>query len=133
MIRLEDFGATMKRQCAAYDGAHSSTEYQPMRTFYDQCGTLTQNAYLSCRQEYLRHEIFNPIPRLTFISAASPYDLDIATLPPRKRLKLDTEIYDPDKARTSSIVVMFFIPINGSTQKKRQKIRWRFRMPMVSF
>ena len=47
--------------------------------------TLTQNAYLSCRQEYLRDEIFNPIPRLTFISAASPYDLDIATLPPRKK------------------------------------------------
>lgn len=43
MMRLgvvQDFGATMKRQCAAYDGAHSSTEYQPMRTFFDQCGNL---------------------------------------------------------------------------------------------
>ena len=103
-----------ERQCAAYDGAHSSTEYQPKET-------LTQNAYLSCRQEYLRHEIFNPIPRLTFTSAASPYDLDIATLPPRKRLQLDTEMYDPDKPRTSSIVIMFLIPINGSTQKKTLK------------
>jgi len=84
MIRLgvvQEFGATMKRQCAAFNAAHSSMDYRRMRTFYDQCGNLDTNAYLTNRHEYLKHQIFKPIPRLSF-TAASLYDLDVATLPP---------------------------------------------------
>ena len=51
--------------------------------------------YLSHKQDYLRHECLKPIPRIASAAAASLYELDVATLASRKRLKRDKELYDP--------------------------------------
>jgi hypothetical protein len=81
MMRLgaiQEFGATLKRQC----DADTSIEYRRLSTFYDEFGNFETSSYINHKHQYLRQEFLKPTPRMDFTSVASPYDL--ATLAPVK-------------------------------------------------
>jgi hypothetical protein len=128
---IQEFGVSLKRHCAE----STSMTYRSISTFYDEFGNLDTASFLSHKQEYLRQECLKPIPRIAFNAEASPYNVDVATLAPRKKLKRDTELYDPSKSRSSSWYRDYVLYPNKWIRKKAEakKFRRRFRMPMVSF
>ncbi len=131
---VQEFGSILKR----HGDVTSPMKHRPMISFYDSSGTLDTDSYLSYKRKCIRQEFLSPSTTLrsSFTQLkGSLYDLQITDTAPQKRRKLDKEIYDPEKARSSSWYRDYVLNQDKWINKKAKakKFRRRFRMPMIAF